>query len=132
MRHIDALSLEHPFLGARLLRDVLNREGVAVVRKHVATLRRMAIEPLCRTPNTSRKHPGHAVYPYLLRNLAVEQTDQVWAMDITYIPMSRGFVYLCAVVDWAGRRVLAHRLSIRMDTDFCVQAVEEVLAQCVI
>ena len=130
MRRIDALHLEHPFLGARLLRDVLKREGFAVGRKHVATLmRRMGIESLYRKPNTSRKHPGHAVYPYLLRGLAIERANHVWAMDITYIPMARGFVYLCAVVDWASRRVLAHRVSITMDTDFCVQAVEEALAQ---
>jgi putative transposase len=95
MRRIDALHLEHPFLGARLLRDVLKREGFAVGRKHVATLmRRMGIEPLYRKPNTSRKHPGHAVYPYLLRGLAIERANHVWAMDITYIPMARGFVYL--------------------------------------
>jgi len=113
MRRIDELHLEHPFLGARLLRDVLNREGFAVGRKHVATLmRRMGIEPLYRKPNTSKKHPGHAVYPYLLRGLAVERANHVWAMDITYIPMAQGFVYLCAVVDWASRRVLAHRVSI--------------------
>ncbi|MFN8737451.1 MAG: IS3 family transposase [Betaproteobacteria bacterium] len=130
MRRIDELHLEHPFLGARLLRDVLNREGFAVGRKHVATLmRRMGIEPLYRKPNTSKKHPGHAVYPYLLRGLAVERANHVWAMDITYIPMAQGFVYLCAVVDWASRRVLAHRVSITMDTDFCVQAVEEAIAK---
>lgn len=130
MRRIDELHLEHPFLGARLLRDVLNREGFAVGRKHVATLmRRMGIELLYRKPNTSKKHPGHAVYPYLLRGLAVERANHVWAMDITYIPMAQGFVYLCAVVDWASRRVLAHRVSITMDTDFCVQAVEEAIAK---
>ena len=130
MRRIDALHLEHPFMGARMLRDTLQREGFAVGRKHVATLmRRMGIEPLYRKPNTSRKHPGHAVYPYLLRNLAVERANQVWAMDITYIPMARGFVYLCAVVDVASRRVLAHRVSITMDTDFCIQAVEEAIAK---
>jgi len=130
MRRIDELHLEHPFLGARLLRDMLNREGFAVGRKHVATLmRRMGIEPLYRKPNTSKKHPGHAVYPYLLRGLAVERANHVWAMDITYIPMAQGFVYLCAVVDWASRRVLAHRVSITMDTDFCVQAVEEAIAK---
>lgn len=84
MRRIDELHLEHPFLGARLLRDVLNREGFAVGRKHVATLmRRMGIEPLYRKPNTSKKHPGHAVYPYLLRGLAVERANHVWAMDIS-------------------------------------------------
>jgi putative transposase len=130
MRRIDALHLEHPFMGARLLRDVLNRAGFAVGRKHVATLmRRMGIEPLYRKPNTRKKHPGHAVYPYLLRGWAIERANQVWAMDITYIPMAKGFVYLAAVVDWASRKVLAHRVSITMDTDFCVQAVQEALAK---
>jgi len=105
MRRIDELHLEHPFLGARLLRDVLNREGFAVGRKHVATLmRRMGIEPLYRKPNTSKKHPGHAVYPYLLRGLAVERANHVWAMDITYIPMAQGFVYLTKAVSSPARR----------------------------
>jgi len=130
MRRIDQLHLEHPFMGARMLRDVLNREGLTVGRKHISTLmRRMDIEPLHRKPNTSKKHPGHAVYPYLLRNRVVERANQVWAMDITYIPMAQGFVYLCAVMDWASRKVLAHRVSITMDTEFCVQAVEEALAK---
>ena len=130
MRRIDALHLEHPFMGARMLRDSLRREGFTVGRKHVATLMaRMGVEPLYRRPRTTRKHPGHVVYPYLLRGLAIERANQVWAMDITYIPMARGFVYLAAVVDWASRRVLAHRVSISMDTDFCVQALEEALAR---
>jgi putative transposase len=130
MRRIDALHLEHPFMGARMLRDSLRREGFAVGRKHVATLMaRMGVEPLYRRPRTTRKHASHPVYPYLLRGLAIERANQVWAMDITYIPMARGFVYLAAVVDWASRRVLAHRVSISMDTDFCVQALEEALAR---
>jgi len=128
MRRIDALHLEHPFMGARMLRDSLRRAGFEVGRKHVSTLMaRMGVEPLYRRPRTTRKHPGHVVYPYLLRGLAIERANQVWAMDITYIPMARGFVYLAAVVDWASRRVLAHRVSISMDTDFCVQALEEAL-----
>ena len=130
MRRIDAMHLEHPFMGARMLRDSLRREGFAVGRKHVGTLMaRMGVEPLYRRPRTTRKHPAHPVYPYLLRGLAIERANQVWAMDITYIPMARGFVYLAAVVDWASRRVLAHRVSISMDTDFCVQALEEALAR---
>ena len=130
MRRIDALHLEHPFMGARMLRDSLRREGFAVGRKHVATLMaRMGVEPLYRRPRTTRKHPGHQVYPYLLRGLAIERPNQVWAMDITYIPMARGFVYLAAVVDWASRRVLAHRVSISMDTEFCREALEEALAR---
>ena len=130
MRRIDALHLEHPFMGARMLRDSLRREGFAVGRKHVATLMaRMGVEPLYRRPRTTRKHPGHVVYPYLLRGLAIERANEVWAMDITYIPMARGFVYLAAVVDWASRRVLAHRVSISMDSDFCCEALEEALAR---
>jgi putative transposase len=130
MRRIDRLHLHHPFMGARMLRDMLNREGAAVGRKHVASLmRRMGIEPLYRKPNTSRRHPGHTVHPYLLRGLAIERANQVWAMDITYIPMAQGFVYLCAVVDWVSRRVLAHRLSITMQPDFCIEAVEEALTR---
>jgi len=128
MRRLDALHLEHPFAGARMLRDLLRQEGPAVGRKHVATLmRKMGIEALYRRPNTSRKHPQHAVYPYLLRHLPITQPNQVWAMDIAYIPMARGFVYLAAVMDWYSRRVLAWRVSITMDTDFCVAAVEEAI-----
>ncbi len=130
MRRIDALHLEYPFMGARMLRDSLRREGFQVGRKHVATLMtRMGVEPLYRRPRTTRKHPGHQVYPYLLRGLAIERSNQVWAMDITYIPMARGFVYLAAVVDWASRRVLAHRVSISIDTEFCREALEEALAR---
>jgi putative transposase len=130
MRRIDELHLEHPYAGARMLRDMLKREGVKVGRKHVRTLmRRMGIEALYRKPNTSRRHPGHKIYPYLLRGLTVTRPDHVWAMDITYIPMAKGFVYLAAVVDWATRRVLAHRVSITMEADFCIAAVEEAIAK---
>jgi len=86
---------------------------------------KMGIQALYRKPNTSKKHPGHAVYPYLLRGKKIERGNEVWAMDITYIPMARGWVYLPAVVDWASRRVLAHRISISMDTGFCLDALEE-------
>ena len=113
-----------------MLRDLLGREGLEVGRKHVATLMaRMGIEALYRKPNTSRKHPGHKVYPYLLRGMRIERANQVWAMDITYIPMARGWVYLAAVVDWASRRVLAHRVSITMDTAFCIEALQEAFAR---
>ena len=99
-------------------------------RKHVATLMaRMGIEALYRKPNTSRRHPGHSIYPYLLRDRTIERGNEVWAMDITYIPMARGFVYLAAVMDWASRRVLAWRVSISLTTDFCLEAVEEALAK---
>ena len=108
MRRIDALHLEHPFAGSRMLRDMLWQDGVLSGRRHVATLmRRIGIEALYRRPSTSRRHPHHPVYPYLLRGIAVTRPNQVWAMDITYIPMARGFVYLAAVMDWHSRRVLA-------------------------
>ena len=129
MRRIDELHLEYPFLGSRMLRDLLRREGRAVERRHVATLlRRRGIEALYRKPSTSRRHPGHPVHPYLLRGLAVTRPNQVWAMDITYVPMARGFVFLTAVMDWHSRRVLAWKVSITLDVDFCVEAVEEALA----
>jgi putative transposase len=130
MRRIDALHLDYPFAGSRMLRDLLRGEGVAIGREMVRTMmRRMCIEALYRRPNTSKPCPGHKIYPYLLRGLAVERPNQVWAMDITYIPMARGFVYLAAVVDWFSRRVLAWRVSITMEVDFCLEAVEEALAQ---
>jgi putative transposase len=128
MRRIDALHLEHPFMGARMLRDQLALDGVIVGRKHVATLmRRMGIEALYRKPNTSRRNGKDAIYPYLLRTLKVERPNQVWAMDITYIPMAKGFVYLAAVIDWYSRRVLSWRVSISMETGFCIEAVEDAL-----
>lgn len=130
MRRIDALHLEYPFAGARMLRDLLALTGLSVGRKHVATLmRRMGIEAIYRKPNTSCRHPGHAIYPYLLRQLKIERPNQVWAMDITYIPMAKGFVYLAAVIDWHTRRVLAWRVSISMETSFCIDALEDALSR---
>jgi putative transposase len=130
MRRIDALHLDYPFAGSRMLRDLLRGEGIVIGREMVRTMmRRMCIEALYRRPNTSKPSTGHKIYPYLLRGRAVERPNQVWAMDITYIPMARGFVYLAAVVDWFTRRVLAWRLSITMEVDFCIDAVEEALAQ---
>jgi len=130
MRRLDELHLEYPFMGSRMLRDMLHREGIAVGRRHVATLmKRMGLEALYRRPNTSKPAPGHKIYPYLLRHQAVERPNQVWAMDLTYIPMARGFVYLAAVVDWFSRRVLSWRLSITMEAAFCIEAVEEALAK---
>ena len=130
MRRIDALHLDHPFAGSRMLRDLLRGEGVVIGRERVATLmRRMGIAALYRRPNTSKPAPGHKIHPYLLRGLAVERPNQVWAMDITYIPMARGFVYLAAVVDWFSRRVLAWRLSVTLEAEFCLEAVEEALAR---
>jgi len=130
MRRIDALHLDYPFAGSRMLRDLLRGEGVVIGREMVRTMmRRMCIEALYRRPNTSKPSPGHKIYPYLLRGLAIERPNQVWAMDITYIPMARGFVYLAAVVDWFSRRVLAWRVSITMEVDFCLEAVEEALTR---
>jgi putative transposase len=130
MRRIDVLHLDYPFAGSRMLRDLLRGEGVDIGREMVRTMmRRMGIEALYRRPNTSKRCPGHKIYPYLLRGLAVERANQVWAMDITYIPMARGFVYLAAVVDWFSRRVLAWRVSITLEVDFCLEAVEEALAR---
>ncbi len=130
MRRIDELHLERPFAGSRMMRDMLRMEGALCGRRHVATLmRRMGIEALYRKPNTSRRHPDHTVHPYLLRGLRVDHPNQVWAMDITYIPMARGFVFLAAVMDWFSRRVLAWRVSITMNTEFCLEAVEEALAR---
>jgi putative transposase len=130
MRRIDALHLDYPFAGSRMLRDLLRGEGVIIGRETVRTMmRRMCIEALYRRPNTSKPCPGHKIYPYLLRGLGVERPNQVWCMDITYIPMARGFVYLAAVVDWFSRRVLAWRVSITMEVDFCLDAVEEALAR---
>jgi putative transposase len=130
MRRIDALHLDYPFAGSRMLRDLLRGEGVVIGRELVATMmRRMGIEALYRRPNTSKPAPGHKIYPYLLRGVAVERPNQAWAMDITYIPMARGFVYLAAVVDWFTRRVLSWRLSITLEVDFCLEAVEEALAR---
>jgi putative transposase len=130
MRRIDELHLDYPFAGSRMLRDLLHGEGVEVGRQRVITMmRRMGIEAIYRRPNTSKCTPGHKIYPYLLRGVTVERPNQVWAMDITYIPMARGFVYLTAVVDWFTRRVLAWRVSISMEVDFCLEAVEEALAK---
>lgn len=128
MRRIDELHLEHPFAGARMLRDMLKLEGFMVGRRHVGTLmKKMGIKALYRKANTSRRNTAHRIYPYLLRGVTIDQPNQVWAMDTTYIPMSRGFVYLTAVLDWATRRVLAWRLSNSLTPDGCVDALEEAI-----
>ena len=130
MRRIDELHMAYPFAGSRMLRDLLGGEGIKVGRLHVATLmKRMAIAAIYRRPNTSKRAPGHRIYPYLLRKLAVSRPNQVWATDITYVPMARGFVYLVAIVDWFSRRVLAWRVSISLDVAFCIEALEEALAR---
>lgn len=128
MRRIDELHLHYPFAGSRMLRDLLRHQGLEVGRRHVRTrMRRMGIETLYRKPNTSKRAPGHKIYPYLLRSLPITRPNQVWAMDISYIPMARGFVYLAAVIDWFSRRVLSWRLSITMDTSFCIEALDAAL-----
>ena len=129
MRRIDQLHMEFPFAGSRMMKGLLRQEGFTAGRLHVATLmKQMGIEALYRKPNTSKPAPGHKIYPYLLRKLAVTRPNQVWAMDITYIPMARGFVYLTAVVDWFSRKVLAWRLSVTLETEPCLEALKEALA----
>ena len=129
MRRIDELHLNYPFAGSRMLRDLLWQQGQEVGRRHIKTLmKRMGIEAIYRKPNTSKPAQDHRIYPYLLRDLTVTRPNQVWAMDITYIPMAHGFVYLAAVVDWFTRRVISWRLSITMETNFCIEALEEALS----
>ncbi len=130
MRRIDELHLEFPFAGSRMLRGLLAAEGSKVGRRHVKTLmQRMGIEALYRCPRTTKPEPGHKIYPYLLRGIEITRANQVWAMDITYIPMARGSVYLAVVLDWFSRRVLSWRVSITMEAAFCVETLEEALAK---
>lgn len=128
MRRLDALHLDYPFAGSRMLQDMLVREGISIGRRHVrALMKKMGIEAIYHRPNTSKAAPGHKIYPYLLRGLKIERANQVWAMDITYIPMRRGFIYLAAIVDVFSRRVLSHRISITLETGFCIEALQEAL-----
>jgi putative transposase len=130
MRRIDELHLELPFAGSRMLRGLLAAEGCKLGRRHVKTLmKRMGIEALYRRPRTTKPEPGHKIYPYLLRGMEIVRPNQVWAMDITYIPMARGFVYLAVVLDWFSRRVLSWRLSITMEAAFCVETLQDALAR---
>ena len=130
MRRLDRLHLEFPFAGSRMLQGLLAAEGSKIGRRHVKTLmRRMGIEALYRRPRTTKPEPGHKIYPYLLRGVEVTQPNQVWAMDITYIPMERGFVYLAVVLDWFSRRVLSWSVSITMEAAFCVETLEDALAR---
>ena len=130
MRRIDELHLKHPFMGARMLRDQLAREGVFFGRRHIGTLmRRMGIEALAPQPGTSKATPGNKIYPYLLRKLAIVRANQVWALDTTYIPMAKGFVYLTAVVDVASRRVLTHKVAITLEACHAVEIIEEAFAR---
>jgi putative transposase len=130
MRRLDELHLKHPFMGARMLRRQLKSEGIQVGRRHVRTLMlRMGMEALCPQPGTSKRHPAHQIYPYLLRQLAITRANQVWALDTTYIPMARGFVYLTAVVDVASRMVLAHKVAITMEACHAKEIIEQAFAR---
>jgi putative transposase len=130
MRRMDELHLLYPFAGSRMLAGLLRGEGHSIGRLHVRTLmRKMGLEALYRRPNTTKRNASHKIYPYLLRDLPITKANQVWATDITYIPMKQGFVYLVAVMDWFTRKVLSWKLSISMEADFCVRALEEAIAK---
>jgi putative transposase len=130
MRKLDELHLEHPFMGARMLRDQLARQGIHAGRRHIRTLMlRMGIEALAPQPGTSKAAPGHKIYPYLLRKLAITRANQVWALDTTYIPMARGFVYLTAVVDVVSRKVLAHKVAITLEAVHAKEVLEQAFAR---
>ena len=130
MRAIDEIHLNYPFYGGRNIRDELRSQGYRVGRGHVRTLmRKMGIEALYRKPRLSQPHPGHKIYPYLLKGLKITRANQVWAADITYIPMARGFGYLVAIMDWATRKVLTWRISNTLSPSFCVEALEEAIAR---
>lgn len=130
MRRMDELYLAYPFYGSRRMVAVLRREGWAVNRKRARRLMRlMGLWAIYQKPNTSRQQPEHKVYPYLLRGLTIDRPNQVWCADITYIPMAKGFVYLVAVMDWFSRRVLAWRMSITMDAEFCVEALRDAMGR---
>ena len=130
MRRIDELHLKHPFMGARMLRDQLHRRGIEMGRRHVRTLMlRMGIEALAPQPGTSKRVPGHTVYPYLLRDQPITRSSQVWALDTTYILLARGFVYLTSVVDVASRKVLAHKVAITLEASHAKEVIEQAFAK---
>lgn len=130
MRRIDELHLKHPFFGSRMLTETLKQQGLVINRKHVQRLMRlMGLESLAPKPKTSSPAPEHPIYPYLLRGVKVCRVNQVWATDITYIPMARGFAYLVAIIDWYSRRVLTWRLSNTLETAFCIEALQEALSR---
>lgn len=130
MRLIDEIHLKHPYMGSRSIRDQLQDLGHMVGRQHVNTLmKKMGIAAMYRKPRLSKPHPDHKVYPYLLSNLEISRANHVWAADITYIPMARGFCYLVAIMDWASRKVMAWRLSNTLDAAFCVEALKEAIAR---
>ena len=130
MRLIDEHYLQHPASGSRGIRKQLIKQGIKISRKRVQRLMRlMGIEAIYPKPKTSKSHPEHKVYPYLLRNLKIERPNQVWCSDITYIPMERGFMYLVAIMDWYSRKILSWRVSNTLDTDFCLDALEEAISR---
>jgi putative transposase len=130
MRRIDELFTAWPFLGSRRMAEMLGTDGRPINRKRMQRLmRKMGVAALGPKPRTSKPAPGHKIFPYLLRNLTIDRPNQVWAADITYVPIGRGFLYLVAIMDWASRAVLAWRLSNTMDVSFCVSALEEALAR---
>ena len=130
MRMIDEIHLELPYLGSRGIRSELKNRGHKAGRIHVRTLmRKMGIEAVYKKPRLSKPHPGHRIYPYLLKGLDITRANHVWCSDITYIPMARGFCYLVAVMDWATRKVLSWRLSNTLDNSFCIDALEEAIAR---
>ena len=130
MGKIDKLHTARPFAGARMLRDMLRLAGEQVGRRHISTLmKKMGIEALYRKPNTSKRHPGHKIYPYLLRGLDINRPNQVWATDITYLSMAKGFAFLAVILDWYSRKVLSWRVSNTMDNSFCLEALEEAIAR---
>jgi putative transposase len=130
MRLIDEQFLETPYYGARQMKRYLRRQGYLVNRKRIRRLMlKMGLSPIYQKPNTSKPHPEHRVYPYLLKDLEIVRPNQVWCADITYIPMRRGFLYLVAVMDWHSRKVLSWRLSNTLEADFCVTALEEALSR---
>ena len=129
MQLIDEIHIHYPFMGVRSIRNELKDKGHEVGRSHIRTLmRKMGIEALYQKPRLSKPHPGHTIYPYLLRGLTIAESNHVWCADITYIPMAQGFCYLVAVMDWASRRVLSWKLSNTLDTSFCIDALEEAIS----
>ncbi|MFW1927445.1 IS3 family transposase [Acinetobacter ursingii] len=130
MRLIDEIHIDYPFMGSRMIRDMLQRQGHQIGRRKVRRLMRlMRIHALYPKPNTSKPNLAHRIFPYLLKNMVIDHSNQVWCTDITYIPMAKGFVYLCAIIDWHSRKVLAHSVSISMETDFCIDALQEAIVK---
>jgi putative transposase len=130
MRKIDELYTDDPSRGSRSIKRQLKRESIRVNRKRIQRLMRlMGIEAVYPKPRTTRRHPDHKVYPYLLRHMTIERPNQVWAADITYVPMNRGFMYLVVIMDWYSRKILSWRVSNTMDADFCVEALQEALSR---